>query len=126
MITPAVVEEIKRLLDSGHLSQRTIARQLGVSRGTVNAIALGKRLEPGPDQNPDPGFAAPEGPLTRCPGCGGLVMMPCLLCHVRAMRERERWPTDTPNRPAAPRRDRQAPCTSPIDRRRTRRPSDRS
>jgi hypothetical protein len=123
MITPAMVEEIKRLLDSGHLSQRTIARQVGVSRGTVNAIAQGKRLEPAPAQNPAPGFAAPEGPLTRCPGCGGLVMMPCVLCRLRSMRER--WPNDTPNRPAAPHRDRQAPCTSPIDRSRTRRPSDR-
>jgi len=123
MIAPAVVDEIKRLLESGHLSQRTIAQQLGVSRGTVNAIALGKRLDPDPDR--DAGFAAPEGPLTRCPGCGGLVLMPCLLCRVREMRNRERWPTTTPSRPAVPRRDRQAPGTSPVNRSHVRRPSDR-
>lgn len=123
MIATTVVEEIKRLLSAGHLSQRTIAQQLGVSRGTVNAIAQGKRLDPAPDRDPDAGFAAPDGPLTRCPGCGGLVLMPCLLCRVRAKQECERWPTAAPSRPAAPRRDRHAPGASPIDRSRARRPS---
>ena len=43
MITPAVAEEIKQLLRTRGLSQRRIAARTGVSRGTVNAIALGKR-----------------------------------------------------------------------------------
>ena len=43
MIATTVVDEIRRMLGEGRLSQRNIARRIGVSRGTVNAIALGKR-----------------------------------------------------------------------------------
>ena len=43
MIAHAMVGEIRRLLDEGLMSQRKIARRLGVSRGTVHAIARGKR-----------------------------------------------------------------------------------
>jgi transcriptional regulator with XRE-family HTH domain len=42
MIATTVVDEIRRLLRQGRLSQRKIASRIGVSRGTVNAIALGK------------------------------------------------------------------------------------
>lgn len=85
MIESAVVEEIHRLLDAGALSQRKIALETGVSRGTVNAIALGKRiLQPrrGPEAGDD--FLPPTGPVARCPICGGMVRMPCLACRVRA------------------------------------------
>ena len=89
MIGTAVVDEIRDLLARGGLSQRTIARRMGVSRGTVNAIARGRRpdyaavrREPGAD------FRAPSGPPRRCRGCGGMVQMPCLVCHVRAIKER--------------------------------------
>ena len=91
MIAPAVVEEIKRLLDDGSLSQRKIARRLGVSRGTVNAIALGKRrVRPARSGNGRDDFVPPSGPLVRCPICGGLVRSPCLACRVRAKMERGR------------------------------------
>ena len=91
MIAAAVVREIRDLLAEGGLSQRKIAGQTGVSRGTVNAIARGKR----PDyatRRPGPGadFTSPGGPPTRCPGCGGMVQMPCLLCQVRAIKQRRR------------------------------------
>ena len=43
MLPLATVQEIRRLLDEGQLSQRKIAAQLGVSRGTVGAIASGRR-----------------------------------------------------------------------------------
>ena len=84
MITATVVEEIRRMLREGRLSQRKIASQIGVSRGTVNAIALGRRrrrrdARPGRGR----GFIPPTGPLVRCPGCGGRVQMPCLLCYLR-------------------------------------------
>ncbi len=46
MITATVVDEIRRMLREGRLSQRKIAVRIGVSRGTVNAIALGKRALP--------------------------------------------------------------------------------
>lgn len=95
MIATAVADEIQRLLEEGELSQRKIARQMGVSRGTVNAIALGKRAlkaaRPGDD------FQPPTGPAARCPTCGGMVQMPCLACRLRRDRARQR------TQPGAPR-----------------------
>jgi len=93
MISLGVVDQIKRLLEEGDLSQRKIARQVGVSRGTVNAIARGKRPDyeaRGRDREDD--VVAPGGPPARCPTCGGMVEMPCLACRVRAMRESRRRP----------------------------------
>ena len=85
------VAEIRRMLAQGELSQRKIAEQTGVSRGTVGAIALGRRPEY-QDRRQDAGgdFEPPGGPLRRCPGCGGMVLMPCLLCHVRGLKQRQR------------------------------------
>lgn len=89
MIRAAVVDQIRGLLAAGGLSQRKIAEQVGISRGTVNAIARGKRPDyvarwvlSGND------FTPPGGRPVRCPGCGGMVQMPCLLCHVRAIKQR--------------------------------------
>ena len=84
MIAPEIINEIRRLLAEDMLSHRKIAALAGVSRGTVGAIAAGKR----PDydallQDIDDGLDEPAGPPTRCPGCGGLVYMPCVLCAVR-------------------------------------------
>jgi transcriptional regulator with XRE-family HTH domain len=89
VIAAVLVREIRSMLAEGRLSQRRIAERMGVSRGTVNAIARGKR----PDYTPvrraaDTNFVPPSGPPTRCPGCGGLVRMPCLACYVRAIRQR--------------------------------------
>ena len=91
MIAEAVVDRIRDLLIEGKISQRKIAHQVGVSRGTVNAIARGKRPDYAPER-PLPGvdFTPPGGLPTRCPGCGGMVRMPCLLCHVRAVKRRRR------------------------------------
>jgi transcriptional regulator with XRE-family HTH domain len=86
MIDANVVGEVQNLLAAGEMSQRAIARILGISRGTVDAIAAGKR----PDyeairrsrQENETGDE-PIGPPMRCPTCGGLVYMPCRLCAVR-------------------------------------------
>lgn len=89
MISSHVVAEVRRLLEEGRLSQRKIAQWTGVSRGTVNAIAR--------DQHPDcearrcrrtDAFIPPSGPPRRCPGCGGMVQMPCLLCQLRVIQRR--------------------------------------
>ena len=90
MIASVAVEEIKQLLRDGSLSQRKIARRTGVSRGTVNAIALGTRKDGRPQRRKEGGeFVPPSGPFVRCPLCGGRVQMPCLLCRVRSSKERE-------------------------------------
>jgi transcriptional regulator with XRE-family HTH domain len=86
MIATATIEQIGELLRSGSLSQRKIARCLGVSRGTVNAIALGKR----PDyearrRRPAHDITAPSGPFVRCPTCGARAQMPCLACQIRLL-----------------------------------------
>ena len=91
MLAPAIVAEIKRLLADEGLSQRTVVRRTGVSRGTVHAIARGKRPDHDPRDDPDDdGFQYPTGPTKRCPTCGGMVLMPCLLCRVRAIIESQR------------------------------------
>jgi transcriptional regulator with XRE-family HTH domain len=86
MIAPSVVQNIRRLLAEGKLSQRKIARMAGISRGTVGAIAAGRW----PDYESvrcaaDDEFPEPAGPPQRCPGCGGMVYLPCRLCHTRSL-----------------------------------------
>jgi hypothetical protein len=88
MIAAKVVTEICRLLDLKTHSQRHIAKLLGVSRGTVGAIASGKRpVTPLPEPC-DEDTDERSGPPARCPDCGGLVYMPCLLCRLREQRAR--------------------------------------
>ena len=80
MISSAKVAEIRALLDAGELSQRQIATLAGVSRGTIGAIASGKRVERLPRPTDE---WEEEGPIVRCPDCGGKVYAPCRLCGVR-------------------------------------------
>ena len=90
MIATSVVDEVRRLLRQRTLSQRDIARRLGISRGTVSAIYLGKRQDHKSRNRRENEVLAPTGPLERCPGCGGLVYMPCLLCRIRALKQTRR------------------------------------
>ena len=91
MLPLAVVEEIRRLLDEGKLSQRKIAAKLDVSRGTVGAIVNGKRglygREPDPEQ---PDLPSLDQPPERCPGCGAMVHKPCVLCRTRRYSQRQK------------------------------------
>jgi transcriptional regulator with XRE-family HTH domain len=84
MIAQHLVEQIERLLAEGKLSHRKIARETGVSRGTIGAIASGKRcVRPQTAFLWDDDLLVPEGPPERCPNCGGMVYMPCRLCRTR-------------------------------------------
>lgn len=85
MLALEKVLEVKRLLDEGNLSRRAIADQTGTSRGSVNAIANGERGLFGrrPDDDPDDGLPRLSTVAERCPGCGGWVFMPCVLCEAR-------------------------------------------
>jgi hypothetical protein len=80
MLSQQVIDEARRLLLEGELSQRQIAELLHVSRGTVNALALGQRGSHGRE-------TATAHPIpmriARCRGCGGLVYLPCILCRTR-------------------------------------------
>jgi transcriptional regulator with XRE-family HTH domain len=91
MIASGTISEIRCLLEEGTLSQRSIAARLGVSRGTVSAVALGKRPDyearrrlRGEDLIP------PRGVPRRCPECGRRVQMPCLACYLQSARQRGR------------------------------------
>ena len=98
MISEDTVNEIKRLLAEGRLSQRKIARMTGVSRGTVGAIANGRRCDRPrlPVDGDDEG--EPTGPPERCPKCGAMVYPPCRLCRLREVVARRRFPL-RPERP---------------------------
>ena len=89
MIALEKVEEVVRLLTNWDLSQREIAKLAGVSRATVGAIAAGKRIRSAAPPGPR-AVAEPAGPLVRCGGCGGLVVLPCRLCRVRAIKAEQR------------------------------------
>ena len=90
MLPLVVVEEIRRLLEEGQLSQRKIAAKLRVSRGTVGAIANGRRGIYGSEPDPEkPDFCSLDLPPERCRGCGAMVYMPCVLCRARRYSERQ-------------------------------------
>jgi IS30 family transposase len=98
MIAATVIDEIYRMLAERRLSQRKIAERLGVSRGTVNAVARGRRQNYRVHRQPrESGFQPPSGRYTRCPSCGGMVQKPCLLCYVR-LRMSPRIPRRPPKR----------------------------
>lgn len=89
MLALAKVKEIERLLAVGTLSQRHIAKTLGVSRATVSAIARGTRPDYEARMRARAEAHEPVGPIERCPTCGGRVYMPCRLCRVRKLKARE-------------------------------------
>jgi hypothetical protein len=88
MLSQQVIDEARRLLFEGQMSQRQIAEQLHISRGTVNALSLGQRGAYGRET-----ATAQPMPIriARCRGCGGLVYLPCILCRTRRfIEERQR------------------------------------
>ena len=87
MIASGVISEIQSLLEEGALSQRSIAARLGVSRGTVSAVALGKRPDYEARHRPrGEDIVPPSGIPRRCPECGRRVRMPCLACYLQRRR----------------------------------------
>ena len=71
-----------RLLTRTNYSNRRVARETGLSRGTVNKLASGERPPVGKEDNY---HAEPivQEPPERCPECGYLVTMPCVACRTR-------------------------------------------
>ena len=85
----------------GDVSQRQIARELEISRGSVNAIASGKRPDY-PVKELDEDDIRCWLPPVRCSGCGGMVYAPCRLCRVRAVQSGQRSPADAQRFHSAP------------------------
>jgi hypothetical protein len=92
MLGQTVVLEIRRLLAEGQLSHRASAKRVGVSRGMVHLIAVGRRrLQVRDSTIPAQKVVlrqSDSGIPVRCPGCGGKVYLPCLLCKARARSRR--------------------------------------
>jgi hypothetical protein len=86
VIEPSVIYRIEHLLAEKRWSQRKIARMANVSRGTVAAVASGRRRahRVPPVNREDESI----GPVQRCPGCGGMASMPCRLCRSRELAAR--------------------------------------
>ena len=84
MIAEEKIREAELMLARGKLSQRKIAEITGLSRGMVGLIAGGKRKiqVKTVDLNMPP---EPKGPPVRCPGCGAMAQMPCVLCHLKKL-----------------------------------------
>lgn len=76
MISQQTVDTVRQLLSEGELSQRAIARRVGLSRATVNRIATGTRQPKAP--------AKGQRPQGVCPKCRCNVLLPCLACSLRA------------------------------------------
>lgn len=79
MISKRMRTIIARLIDQG-LTDRQICRSWKISRGIVALMRKRKKhLAPMPAL---PLVQVVEG-KRRCPGCGGMVRMPCQLCRIR-------------------------------------------
>ena len=90
MLKPQIVLKILFLLKEKKYSQRKIAKILGVSRGTVNAIAQGKKkLRSCMTVQENSSFILPKGPPRRCLTCGAKTKMPCLACQLREKMRKE-------------------------------------
>jgi hypothetical protein len=83
MLPTALIHDIDLLLKVGELSHRKIAIRLGVSRGTVSAIANGRRGLYGKEPDDGRSSLAPASPPKRCNCCGYRVYLPCLICEAR-------------------------------------------
>ncbi len=98
MLSSETFRHVQQLLARGESSQRSIARQLGINRNTVGAIARGTRpdydaMRRMREQREVP---PPSGPKRRCPTCGALIYPPCVACRVREEHSHQRSP---PRRP---------------------------
>lgn len=92
MLEKDLIHHAQEMLLDGRLSYRKIAEQLGVSRSSIAKIAAARRktiVVPKPLQISEDSWYQDEGQFTRCPGCGGMVHLPCRLCDVRAQCDQE-------------------------------------
>lgn len=86
MLDQYVVDRIVELLADNRWSRRQIARQLGVSRSSVDDIANGRRGRHG--RSDDPPCESEPPVVGRCGGCGVRVYLPCVACRARQYRYR--------------------------------------
>lgn len=81
MLSEKIAREIHTLIDHGY-SFRRVAELVGVSRGSVAAIARSRRGTAGEDILPDESDLVLQPP-ERCGECGAWVRLPCVACRTR-------------------------------------------
>lgn len=81
MLSAATEMLIRKMLADG-MSQRAIARALGLSRSTVSAIANGRKRACASREREPEIFFRLDRPPERCRTCGARVYMPCLACLI--------------------------------------------
>lgn len=95
MLCDSLIVRVLETLADG-CSRRSTARLCGVSRGIVDKVARGDRTVLGDTlgiSRPFEGFSYHVNEIlySRCPGCGGTVLLPCQyclsLCYRRTHRE---------------------------------------
>ena len=90
MLPLATIQEVRQLLQKQKMSHRKIANKLKISRGTVGAIASGRRGIFGSEPDADGiMLCCWDSPPERCRGCGATVYKPCVLCSARAYKARK-------------------------------------
>ena len=87
MLSEQKVKQVQSLLREARrrgvrVVYRRIAIQTGVSREMVTAIAKGTRKVHEKSTTPPA-----RGLIERCPHCGAMVEMPCLLCTLESKRK---------------------------------------
>lgn len=100
MLSVEKIEQIERLGRNAALSLRAIAKKVGVSAETVNRV-LARVITSTSRAERRKKLVKRTAELPRrsrtyhhCPGCGGTVQMPCLLCELKAMGESEGEPSE--------------------------------
>lgn len=96
MLPKHITEKAKVLLQEGKLSKRGIAKQLGISRVTLDRIQSKMLFPEGKpeesqikivhfNESDDFKHIADRPTYARCPGCGGMQQdhVPCLVCITR-------------------------------------------
>jgi hypothetical protein len=78
MLTSAKKAEIERLIAEGELSEREIAEEAEVARGTVRRVKVGQVVR-----------TKPGGETGRCRTCGTDGVLPCPVCSLRGELEIE-------------------------------------
>ncbi len=94
MLSPTIVDEVKRLLEEGGQTRKAMAKKAGCSYGSVNNIAnrLGVRQQTAEVRIQDSRTAPPDGldgPVGRCKKCGRRIVLPCRACEVERLKKQD-------------------------------------